>query len=125
MAYMNQERKAKIAAALKPVLKKWHLSGTLRTDRYSITLTLRSGAVDFCNGSRGTVKPTGQEVNLYCIDQLFVPQVAACVREINAALRAADYYDRSDIRTDYFDTAYYYYLRVGADHARPYTVEGC
>jgi hypothetical protein len=35
MAYMNQQKKAVIAAAVKPVLKKYNLKGSLRVDNHS------------------------------------------------------------------------------------------
>ena len=35
MAYMNQEKKAVIAAALKPILKKYKLKGSLRVHHHS------------------------------------------------------------------------------------------
>ena len=48
MAYMNQQKKAVIAAALKPVLKKYNLKGSLRVDYHSsIILNLKSGPIDF------------------------------------------------------------------------------
>ena len=48
MAYMNQEKKAKIAANLKPILAKYGMKGTLRVHHHStIVLTLQSGPIDF------------------------------------------------------------------------------
>ena len=48
MAYMNQERKATIAKALKPVLAKYKVKGSLRVRNHmSIVLTLKSGSIDF------------------------------------------------------------------------------
>ena len=52
MAYMNQERKAKIAAALKPVLKKYGIKGTLSVRNHSsINLNIKSGSIDFIGNS--------------------------------------------------------------------------
>jgi hypothetical protein len=52
MAYMNQERKAKITQALKPVLAKYKVKGTLSVRNHmSIVLTLKSGAIDFIGNS--------------------------------------------------------------------------
>ena len=48
MAYMNQERKSKIAAALKPVLKKYGMKGSLRVQNHlAICLTITEGCIDF------------------------------------------------------------------------------
>jgi hypothetical protein len=43
------------------------------------------------------------------------------LKEIKKALMAAGYYDNSDAMTDYFDTAYYYYINVGKWN-KPYVV---
>jgi hypothetical protein len=48
MAYMNQEKKAKIAATLKPILKKYGIKGSLSVRNHtSIVLTITAGKVDF------------------------------------------------------------------------------
>jgi hypothetical protein len=43
------------------------------------------------------------------------------LQECSQALRAAGYYDRSDAMTDYFDTAYYMHLNIGA-WDKPYKI---
>ena len=48
MAYMNQEKKAKIAARIKPILKKYGMKGSLAVRNHStIVLNLKSGKTDF------------------------------------------------------------------------------
>ena len=47
MAYMSQERKAQIAPAVKAILKRYGVKGTLSTDRYSLSLNIKSGPMDF------------------------------------------------------------------------------
>ena len=52
MAYMNQERKAKITKMLKPILAKYKVKGSLSVRNHStIVLTLKSGAIDFIGNS--------------------------------------------------------------------------
>ena len=52
MAYMNQERKAIINKALKPILAKYGIKGTLSVRHHSsIVLTLKSGKIDFIANS--------------------------------------------------------------------------
>ena len=46
MAYMNQERKATLTPGIKAVLNKHGIKGTLSTDGYSLTVTLKSGDID-------------------------------------------------------------------------------
>lgn len=115
MAYMNQEKKAKIAAKMKPVLKKYGLKGSLSVHNHSsITLTIKSGKLDF--GSDYV------QVNPYWLESNYSGTVLKALQEIKQALLAADYYDRSDAQIDYFDTAYYYNINVGKWN-KPYIKE--
>jgi hypothetical protein len=130
MAYMNQDRKATIAAAVKPILAKYGVKGTLSTDRYSITLTLRDGYVDFVadmndtrydvlNGDRvvdkARLRTEGFEVNPYWYQEAYKPgsEAVQFLDEVIPAMKAADYFDHSDISTDYFDCSYYFHIKVG------------
>lgn len=122
MAYMNQERKAKIATALKPILAKYKMKGTLRTRQHAITLTLRSGPVDFVQDLKDSVM-YGPPIDKNEIRNKtnYKGVSAQFIGEVNDAMQAADYYDNSDAMTDYFDTAYYYVIAVG-DWQKPYKV---
>ena len=116
MAYMNQEKKAKIATKIKPILAKYKLKGSLSVDnRSTIVLTVKSGPIDF-GGDR-------IQVNTYWLDDHYKdrPVALKVLKELKEAMMAADYYDRSDAMTDYFDTAYYYDINVGKWN-QPYVV---
>jgi hypothetical protein len=116
MAYMNQEKKAKIAAKLKPVLKKYGVKGSLSVRNHlAITLTLKSGAIDFFEdyGDREDARKFGIQVNPYWFHDHFAGKSKEFLTEAFDALKSADYYDNSDAMTDYFDTAYYYGINVG------------
>lgn len=105
MAYMNQDRKAVIAAAIKPVLAKYGVKGSLSVRNHStICLTVTSGVIDF-----GEVR----SVNVYWIERHHQGVVRDFLLEALAALRSAGWYDRSDAMTDYFDTAYYVDISIG------------
>ena len=131
MAWMNQERKAKIVAAAKPVLSKYGMKATFRCTQHSITCTLKSGSIDFLaemNTDRPHNRPADLrqsynfEINPYWYDEHYNDGTAKdFISEMITALKAADYYDRSDAQIDYFDTAYYYNLKVG-DWNKPYTL---
>jgi hypothetical protein len=135
MAYMNQEKKAKIAAALKPVLKKYGIKGSLRVRSHStIVLTIKSGRVDFIEDylavrhpgdyvdpdyirSKGNV-----DVNPYHYQNHFEGLSVDFLNEAFAALKSADWYDESDAMVDYFNTAYYYDIEIGK-WDKPYILE--
>jgi len=133
MAYMNQERKAKIATALKPILAKYGMKGTLRTRQHAITLTLRQGPIDFIgdlnesrNGRLGVSKDEMRkhyelQVNQYWIDEHYTGVSLEFLKQVKDAMQAGDWYDNSDAQIDYFDTAYYYDINVGSWN-KPYTL---
>jgi hypothetical protein len=133
MAYMNQEKK-QIQAALKPILAKYGMKGSLKVrNHHAITLTLRSGPIDFIgdlnenrNGILGVAKDKMREryelqVNQYWIDEHYTGVSLEFLKQVKTAMQAADYYDRSDAQIDYFDTAYYYDINVGSWN-KPYTL---
>ena len=134
MAYMNQEKKQKIQNALKPILAKYGMKGTLKVrNHHAITLTLRQGPIDFIgdlnesrNGRLGVAKDKMREhyelqVNQYWIDEHYTGVSLEFLKQVKDAMQAAEYYDRSDAQIDYFDTAYYYNINVGSWN-KPYTL---
>ena len=133
MAYMNQEKKAVISAALKKALAGTGLKYSLKVRSHmAIDLTIKSGPIDFISDFNHTVRnhPDYQRRNLsagslsinqYHYKDQFSPAVQVVIRDIVNAMYSADYYDRSDIMTDYFDCAYYMSIQVGA-WDKPYTL---
>ena len=117
MAYMNQQKKAIIADKVKPLLKKYGLKGSLSVHNHSsISLNIKSGRIDFGGDNL--------QVNTYWIQDHFAdkPVAMKALQELKQALLSADYYDRSDAMTDYFDTADYYHINVGKWN-KPYVLE--
>jgi hypothetical protein len=113
MAYMNQEKKAKIAATLKPILKKYGIKGSLSVRNHtSIVLTITAGKVDFYKDYGADTK-FGIQVNPYWYQDHFTGLSKQALSEIIPAMYSADYYDNSDAQTDYFDTAYYISVNIG------------
>jgi len=140
MAYMNQERKARIATALKPVLAKYKVKGSLSVRNHSsIVLTLKSGKIDFIENFIKTDansivgrkmdesqidylrKNQSMDVNPYWFQDHFSGDAKAFLTEAFKALKSADWYDESDAMTDYFNTAYYVDVNVGK-WSKPYEV---
>lgn len=140
MAYMNQERKQKIATALKPILAKYGVKGSLSVRNHSsIVLTLKSGKIDFIENfiktdhesnigrkmSQDQIdylrKNQSMDVNVYWIKDHYSGIAKAFLTEAMQALKSADWYDESDAMTDYFNTAYYVDINVGKWN-KPYIV---
>ena len=113
MAYMNQEKKAIIAKALKPVLAKYGMKGTLSVRNHmAIVLNLKSGKINF---------EGREQVNPYWFHEHYTGKAKAFLTEAFAALKSAGWYDNSDPMTDYFNTAYYYDINIGKWN-KPYEV---
>ena len=137
MAYMNQERKAKITKMLKPILAKYKVKGSLSVRNHStIVLTLKSGAIDFIGNSNRVCgndfyqvqrgfKPTTSgydQVNPYWFQDHYDGDAKAFLTEAMKALKSADWYDESDAMIDYFNIAYYVDVNIGKWDA-PYIVQ--
>lgn len=142
MAYMSQEKKAKIVAAVKPILKKYGLKGTFAVRNHStIVLNIKSGKIDFienyiatdANVLHGKKMAQDQidyirknqflDINPYWFQEHFSGKAKSALSEIFTAMKkAGDWFDKSDIQTDYFNTAYYVDVNVGK-WSKPYTVE--
>ena len=137
MAYMNQERKAKITKALKPILAKYKVKGSLSVRNHStIVLTLKSGAIDFIGNSNRVCgndfyqvqrgfKPTTSgydQVNPYWFQDHYDGDAKAFLTEAFKALKSADWYDESNAMIDYFNIAYYVDINIGKWNS-PYVVQ--
>jgi hypothetical protein len=134
MAYMSQERKAQIAPAVKAILKRYGVKGTLSTDRYSLSLNIKSGPMDFIGNYNETVQrqPGGFrlgspaekyiQINNYWFRDHFSDKVIKkFLEEVLRAMNTGNH-DNSDIQTDYFDVGWYVHVNVGKWN-KPYTVE--
>jgi hypothetical protein len=137
MAYMNQEQKAQLAPAIKAVFKRYGIKGSISVDNHSsLVVTIKSGKLDLIGEAnrfnREYAERTGQrfhevkdyyQANAYRPDQYADNTVGQFFRELTAAMRGNLWYDRSDIMTDYFDTAYYLHINVGRWN-QPYVCTG-
>lgn len=129
MAYIEQETKKKINLALKKVIpKSWKWS--LGINHYStLVLTVWSAPVDMIAdhvayiNARNTQpwqhryeeKPTHISVNHHWLDEQFVSQELTDLwkRILETIKDAGEWFDKSDIQTDYFNTAFYISLNLG------------
>lgn len=129
MAYMNQDKKRVIKAALDKIAKPYGIKYSLRVRNHSaIVCTITAAPIDFIgncaavtghkfelNGQRRDHMP----VNPYWYQDHFSGKPREIIGQLIEALKAADYYDNSEAMIDYFDTAYYFDLNIG-DYNRPF-----
>ena len=140
MAYMNQEKKAAIVAAVKPILKKYGVKGTFAVRNHStICLNVKEGKIDFIENYIQTDidkvvankmsadqvayirKNKTLDVNPYWFQEHFSGKAKAFLTEVFTGMKSAGWYDRSDAQVDYFDTAYYVDVNIGS-WKKPYEV---
>lgn len=138
MAYVSQEMKANMAPAIKAILKKYNLKGSLSVQNHSrLLLTLKSGAIDFIGNYIETDvnspcakkidprtveyirKTNAMDVNVYWYDTHFSGVAKECIAELVEALKGPEFFDNSDIQTDYFSCSHYYGIAVGK-YQKPY-----
>lgn len=132
MAYMNQERKKQLAPAIKAVLKKYGMKGTIGVRNHSsLIVNIKEGSLDLLGAAqkhndeyarvRGFLKPyqVGDylQVNHYCCvenaERVGETTIAKFYEELIAAMKGDLYYDNSDAMIDYYDTAYYMNINAG------------
>jgi hypothetical protein len=138
MAYMNQARKAELTPAIKSVLAKYGMKGTIGVSNYStLIVNLQSGNLDLIEEAnafnREFAERTGQrfyevkgnyQANPYKGPDAYADtMVGNFFKDLTAAMRGKLWYDNSDIMTDYFDTAYYMEINVGKWN-KPYVFTG-
>lgn len=129
MAYMNQDKKRVIKAAIDKIAKPLGIKYSLRVRNHSaIVCTITAAPIDFIGNF---VAVTGDKfkingapldyisVNPYWYQDHFSGKPREIIGQLIEALKAANYYDNSDAMIDYFDTAYYFHLNIG-DYNRPF-----
>jgi hypothetical protein len=134
MAYMNQERKAKIAPELKSILKKYGVKGSLAVRNHStLVLNIKSGKIDFISNFNKTVskQPGGfrngspaeksLQVNPYWYHDHFSGNAKSFLKEVLTVMNMGNH-DNSDIMTDYFDVGWYVDVNIGLWN-KPYILE--
>jgi len=140
MAYMSQERKQSLAPAIKAVLKKYGVKGTLAVNNHStLVLNIKTGPIDFIENFIQTDKdlPYGKhmsddqiayirknqslDVNVYWYKEHFSGQALAFLSQVIPLMNKGNH-DNSDVQTDYFDVGWYVDVNIGKWN-KPYTLE--
>ncbi len=134
MAWMNQDKKAALAPAIKAVCKKYGVKASLAVRNHStLVLNIKSGPIDFignfnkvCSkdiryGNRFTPATTAIDVNPYWYKEHFDGIAREFLAEVIPAMNAGNH-DNSDIQTDYFDVGWYIDVNIGKWN-KPYVLE--
>lgn len=127
MAYVSQEKKAKIAPVVKAICKRYGVKASLSVKHYStLTLTIQSSDIDFIgnfNEVAGNIQrhhndpftPAKNhiEVNTYWQHNHFSGVARDFLEEVKSAMLGPDYFDHSDPQTDYFHCSHYISVHIG------------
>ncbi len=134
MAYVSQDEKKVLAPAIKAVLKTYGVKATISiTNMSTLVVTLKSGSIDLLTdyNERLAVERTLRDIEVmyretYELQHLVQPEGvnglhANFFNQLIIAMRGQDWFDNSDMMTDYFNTKHYTQIRVGT-YDKPYTV---
>jgi hypothetical protein len=128
MAYMSQEHKAKLAPTIRAICKRYGIRATLAVRNHStLMLTIKQGEIDFIGNSnqvcgndhyqvaRGFKPNTSgyESVNPYHYKSHFSGRALEFLQEVIPAMYGPDYFDHSDIQTDYFHCSHYIDVSIG------------
>ena len=133
---MNQEKKAIINNLMKPILKKYNVKATLSVDNMStINLNIKSSAFDLVgiyNKKLQKEQSWKYPNETFCsrenfqlsdgwVSESYEGKELAFFEEAFTTLRSAGYYNNTNSQINYFDAAYYYYIKVGQWN-KPYQI---
>ena len=137
MAYVSQEEKKVLSVNIKKVLKKYNVKGTIGIQHHStLVVNIKSGKLDIIGNWFDTVtkkgsindygdkmdKPEYIQVNEYWIDQNYTGIVKDFLNELVSAMKGENWFNKSDIQSDYFHIKHYVTVNVGK-WDRPYSLE--
>lgn len=121
MAYVNAEKKAKLAPAIKAVLKKYGMKGTISVRNHMVLVVkVREGVIDFAPFRRDE---NDYNVNPYWIEDNYHGEARDFLLELKAAMEGPEFFCDDDAMTDYFHRAHYIDICIG-DYKKPYIYKG-
>jgi hypothetical protein len=136
MAYVSQEMKAKLAPTIRAICKKYGVKASIAVRNHStLVLNIKQGGIDFIgnynkiNGAK--LRPDhlpfqpatkSIDVNTYWFHEHFSGVAETFLTEIVSAMKGPDYFDHSDIQTDYFHRSHYIDINIGR-WDKPYALE--
>lgn len=121
MAYCSQSLKAELAPAIKAILKKYGIKGSLAVRHHStLVLNIKSGKINFEKFS--TSDNFNYQVNVYHTDRHYTGTAKKFFAEVIAAMKGPNFFDNSDPMTDYFHCSHYIDVNLGTWN-KPYILE--
>ena len=123
MAYVSKADKARLAPAIKAVLKKYNMKGSISVNNHStLRVKVTSGSIDFSDNF--THGDGYIDVNVYWIDSHYAGIHKDFLNELLDAMKGVDYFNNDDAMTDYFSRSHYTDINIGTWN-KPYVYTGC
>jgi len=138
MGHMSQEHKKELSPAIKSVLSKYGMKGTISVRHHStLVVNIKSGKLDIIGNwwnhvlsrrERGTedflgnTQPTHLDVNEYWLDEHYTGEVLDFLKELLQAMKGDKFFNHDDIQSDYFHRSHYTDINVGQWN-KPYILE--
>ena len=129
MAYISQQDKKTLAPAIKQVLKKYGLKGSISIKNLmSLRVTVTAGRLDLigaANLATNVNRPHNSgyyQANPYGNNEKYKDinlDIFNFYTELKKAMKGGLWFDKSDSMTDYFHTAYYLEIHIGRSD-KPY-----
>lgn len=127
MAYVSQELKAKLAPTIKAICKKYNVKASLAVRHHSsLVLNIKEGKIDFLGNFNSVCgklprpehlpfQPATKsiDVNTYWYQEHFDGKAKAFLDEMIVAMKGPDFFDHSDIQSDYFHLSHYIDINIG------------
>lgn len=125
MAYVSKEMKAKLAPLIKLICRKYGVKASLAVrNNSSLELNIKSAPIDFIGNHTEVYNKknfnntqyqtqNNLDVNVYWYHEQFSGVAKDFLDEIIPALKGEDFFDDSDIQSDYFNCSHYYHVNVG------------
>ena len=134
MAYISQEDKKALAPKIKSILKQYGLKGSLSIRHHStLVLNIAKGGIDFIAEANKKNKEIADrrgtpmyECEGYIQVNTHYPETygkgSKVLSELVDAMKGPNWFDESDIMTDYFHVAHYVDINIGKWN-KPYVCE--
>ena len=136
MAYISQETKKELTPAIKTVLKKHGMKGTVSIkDCQGLNVNISSGVLDLLGywnrymnrnrriQNRPTINDKNFSISHPIVDPYFEEyhdnKIENFISELLSAMKTCEWADKSDVMSDYFNITYYVSINVGR-YDKPY-----
>ena len=140
LAHISQKEKKELAPAIKEVLKTYKINGTIAIRNNStLVVNLKKGKLDLIGAAQkiNNERANRQGLPVTKIDNYFqanayrepteyenfAPIIGRFYSDLIKAMKGTKWFDKSDMMTDYFHTAYYLSINVGR-YSAPYQFIG-